>query len=259
VVDIPAGRERTRRGRAGAQRAGAPFDAQQPVGRPQHARGGAGVPAPAAAALDAISAAESLTMRPGPRPTVGAEVLDALRTAIARRRQVILHYRARSTGTLSRQPVQPYGLLYGHRHYLVAYSLNEEVLDYRSYALPGIERVELTDHPFTPDPAFSLQTFAQQSFGVFQEAPVNVVWRFKPEAAAEAQTWHFHPTQRMEPQPDGPLIVRFTAGGLLEMCWHLFTWADAVEIVRPVRLKRQYAELLRGALAVADPPSDSRP
>jgi hypothetical protein len=40
----------------------------------------------------------------------------------------------------------------------------------------------------------------------------------------------------MDPQPDGSLIVQFRAGGLLEMSWHLFTWGDEVEIVKPRRL-----------------------
>jgi predicted DNA-binding transcriptional regulator YafY len=32
------------------------------------------------------------------------------------------------------------------------------------------------------------------------------------------------------------VLVEFTAGGLREMCWHLFTWGGEVEIVRPKRL-----------------------
>src|SRR5262245_41750893 len=44
------------------------------------------------------------------------------------------------------------------------------------------------------------------------------------------------PSQSMDPQPDGSLIVQFRAGGLLEMSWHLFTWGDEVEIVKPRRL-----------------------
>jgi len=62
-----------------------------------------------------------------------------------------------------------------------------------------------------------LQTFAERSFGVFQEEPFDVVWRFSPTAAADARQFLFHPTQTMEDQPDGSLIVRFRAGGALEM------------------------------------------
>ena len=55
-------------------------------------------------------------------------------------------------------------------------------------------------------------------------------------AAPDAAEFLFHPSQVLEALPDGSLIVRFRAGGLLEMSWHLFTWGDEVEIVKPKRL-----------------------
>ena len=30
-----------------------------------------------------------------------------------------------------------------------------------------------------------------------------------------------------------PLIVRFTAGGALEMAWHLYTWGGHVTVIKP--------------------------
>ena len=70
---------------------------------------------------------------------------------------------------------------------------------------------------------------------MFQEEPFDVVWRFSPKAAPDARQFLFHPTQTMESQPDGSLIVRFRAGGALEMSWHLFTWGDEVEVLKPKR------------------------
>jgi len=31
--------------------------------------------------------------------------------------------------------------------------------------------------------------------------------------------------------------VRFRAGGALEMSWHLFTWGDDVQVIKPKHLK----------------------
>lgn len=42
----------------------------------------------------------------------------------------------------------------------------------------------------------------------------------------------------MEDQPDGSLIVRFRAGGALEMSWHLFTWGSDVEVLEPAKLRK---------------------
>jgi predicted DNA-binding transcriptional regulator YafY len=68
------------------------------------------------------------------------------------------------------------------------------------------------------------------------------VWRFAPEAAPDAADFVFHPNQVLEPQPDGALVVRFTATGDLEMAWHLYAWGDKVEVLEPKRL----AEMVHG-------------
>lgn len=36
--------------------------------------------------------------------------------------------------------------------------------------------------------------------------------------------------------------MRFRAGGMQEMCWHLFTWGTAVTIVAPTSLRRRMEE-----------------
>ncbi|HEU5018110.1 MAG TPA: WYL domain-containing protein [Pseudolabrys sp.] len=183
--------------------------------------------------LEVLTEAEGLALRPGPRQTIPAEVLAALRHAIIACRKVRLHYRARGTGRLSRQSVCPYGFLYGNRHYLVAYSLSDRARDYRLFSLANIEKVEIAESGFRRRKEFSLQKFAERSFGVFQEEPFDVVWRFSPKAAPDARQFLFHPTQTFEDQPDGSLIVRFRAGGALEMRWHLVTWGDEVEVLEP--------------------------
>ncbi len=53
--------------------------------------------------------------------------------------------------------------------------------------------------------------------------PVEVVLRFDAGAFRDASTFVFHPDQSIEKNADGSLTVRFAAGGIDEMCWHLFT------------------------------------
>jgi predicted DNA-binding transcriptional regulator YafY len=187
--------------------------------------------------LEILAEAEDMALRPGPRQTIATDIVAALRHAILACRKVQLHYRARGSGALSRTLVCPYGFLYGNRHYLVADSLNPEARGLRLFSLTNIEKVETTARPFTRRKNFSLQKFAERSFGVFQEDPFDVVWRFSPKAAPDARQFLFHPTQSFEEEPDGSLLVRFRAGGALEMCWHLFTWGDQVEVVKPTRLR----------------------
>jgi predicted DNA-binding transcriptional regulator YafY len=189
--------------------------------------------------LEALTEAEGLAMRPGPRPKINAEIVSVLREAIITRRKVRLRYRYRGSGKRGYQVVHPYGFLYGNRHYLVAWSESEEARDFRSFALSNIELVELLDRAFIRRRRFSLREYGERSFGVFQEKPVDVVWKFSPKAAPDAREFLFHPTQVIEEQPDGSLIVRFRAGGLQEMAWHLVTWGDQVNVIQPRTLISQ--------------------
>ena len=52
----------------------------------------------------------------------------------------------------------------------------------------------------------------------------------------------FHPTQSTEENADATFAVRFEAGGIDEMCWHLFTWRDRVTVEKPARLRRRLEE-----------------
>jgi predicted DNA-binding transcriptional regulator YafY len=199
--------------------------------------------------LEALTEAEGIATRPGPRPRIDPDVVVALRQAILANRKVKLHYKYRGSGKTGYETVQPYGFIYGNRHYLVAWSENEKARDFRNFALSNIERVELLEKSFNSKRGFSLQEYAERSFGVFQEEPFDVVWKFSPEVAADAREYGFHPLQKFEDQTDGSLIVRFRAGGALEMCWHLFTWGGHVTILAPKQLSTLLTEHIRKAAA----------
>ena len=133
--------------------------------------------------LAALLEAENLALRPGPRPKRKLSVLHDLRHAIKGFRVVTIKYYTRYRDHVSQRKVHPYGFLYGHRHYLVAYNIRKGEEGFRKFSLPNISKVELTDEYFERDEGFDLQYFAKQSFGLFHEDPFDVVWKFSPRAA----------------------------------------------------------------------------
>ena len=76
----------------------------------------------------------------------------------------------------------------------------------------------------------------------------DVALHVTAEGAAEARAWRWHPTQTLEDQPDGSVIVRFTASGMRELAWHLFTWGERVRILAPDRLQAVMADELAAAM-----------
>jgi len=197
--------------------------------------------------VEALSEALGFAWRAGPRPRIDGEALEQLRHAVLARRRVRVLHRKQAGGPARWQRADPLGFLYGNRHYLVAWSerRRQAVL----FRLSRIERVELLEEGFEVPPGFSLESYFRRSFGVFQEEPVDVVWRFRADVAEEAAEHCFHPDQQSERLPDGSLLVRLRAGGLQEMAWHLFTWGPAVEIVEPPALRALMLQMLSEALS----------
>ena len=187
--------------------------------------------------LEVLLEAEGLAMRPGPRPIIRDEIVDALRRAIKEGNEVYIVHRNRERGGSSGRVLHPYGFLFGNRNYLVATSPERHPNEPRLYGLPEIEKVTIKEKSFTRVPGFSLKTFSERSFGVWQENPREITWRFSPKSTPLAREYTFHPTQQLEQQSDGSLIVRFRAGGLMEMSWHLHTWGDEVEVLSPPELR----------------------
>ena len=183
--------------------------------------------------LEALTEAEGIAHRPGPRPNIPASLFEGLRTAIKSCRKVSFDYVARN-GAVSQRIVCPLGFLYGHRHYLVAQP--EDGSRIRFFSLPAVTKLKILTDGFDRDPDFDLKAIVSRCFGVFEEAPVDVAWRFSPEAAPLARQFVFHASQQLEDAPDGSLIVRFHAGGQLEMAWHLLSWGDQVEVLEPQSL-----------------------
>ena len=191
--------------------------------------------------IEALMQAEGIAMRPGPRPRLDPALLPTLRRAILGVQLVAVRY-ARP----DREPVLhlicPYGTLTGGngRAWLVGHV--EGLPEMRLWRLDRIASVDLLNRGYVRREGFDLAAYAAQSFGVFQEEPIDVVLRVAPEAADEAACWAFHPSQTVEREADGALVVRFRAGGMQEMCWHLFTWGTAVRVVGPDKLRTALTE-----------------
>jgi predicted DNA-binding transcriptional regulator YafY len=180
--------------------------------------------------LEALTEAEGIALRAGPRVDIKPERMRLIRDAILAPYRLKITYQARGTGLVSYHRIEPYALVFGHRPYLLARSVGQKHLSY--WALTNIAEIAPLDESFTKPKSFSLKKYLERSFGVFQEKPFNVVWRFDKEVADEAAQFIFHPTQKLIRLPDGRLEVRFTAGGSKEMEWHLATWGGKVEVVK---------------------------
>jgi predicted DNA-binding transcriptional regulator YafY len=85
---------------------------------------------------------------------------------------------------------------------------------------------------------------------IADEEPVTVVVRFSAAVARRAAETRWHPSQELEPQPDGTLIWRGRVSGMREIRIWILGWGSDAEVLAPAELREGVAdELRRGAEA----------
>ena len=183
--------------------------------------------------LEALLQAETIAVQAGPRPFEDEGVLATVRDALLSMRALRFRYEGGSTPGRLRE-VTPYGVLFGRSNYLVA----DEGAGPRNWRLDRIAEMEVLPRAAARAEGFSLQDYADQSFGIFHDDTEDVVLRVRPSRREDALRWRFHANQSVEPQADGAVIVRFRVSGMRELAWHLFTWGDEVEVLSPQVLRQ---------------------
>jgi predicted DNA-binding transcriptional regulator YafY len=200
---------------------------------------------------DALLLALGHAARPGPRP-VGREGIDhAISTALKGTSRLRIRYCGWKDEVARERVVAPHGLLLGARRYLVAVDLEKVGGGIQHFRVEAIEEATVLPESFVRKAGFDLEDHAQRCFGSFQQDDGihDVAWRFAPRAVPRATGFLFHPAQTVEREKDGSLVVRFRAAGLLEMCWHLYMWGDAVEVLSPPELARMVEDHRRDDFA----------
>jgi predicted DNA-binding transcriptional regulator YafY len=197
---------------------------------------------------EALLEAMGYAARPGPRPTLNAEVDAAISYALKGPFHLAIDYRSRAESVASRRTIAPYGLLLGARRYLVGIDVARDDGRLRHYRVEDISHAEPLNSSFDYPDDFNLAGYAERAFGSFHNDAEydEVVWKFAPHAVDRAQRFLFHPSQASEMTGDGSLIVRFRASGHLEMAWHLYSWGEAVEVLAPPALAAMVEGWRRG-------------
>jgi predicted DNA-binding transcriptional regulator YafY len=174
--------------------------------------------------------------------------LQQITTAWAQRRMVRLHYRKNPQERLKTHEVAPYFIepsAVGQCSYLGG--RREPPGELRTYKIERIERVEVLDRRYELPPDFDLAEHLKHAWGIWTTdgEPVEVALRFVPQAAARVRESRWHPSERLEPQPDGSLVWRAWVAETTEMLYWIKGWGALVEVLAPAELRAILAQEAR--------------
>ena len=191
--------------------------------------------------IEALLEVEGYAIRQHPRYKMNLNTLNVISDAIKAFKYLEFSY-INQKGESAKLKIQPYGIIYGEKTYLLGY--NEDKKGFRYYLLHKIKDAKVIDEYFDKDEKFSLKDYLKNSFGVYQEKPMDIKLLFSKEVQDSIKDYNLHPSQKMKVNSDGTTTVTIKAGGRYEICWHLFRWGDCVKILEPQELKDTYKELL---------------
>ena len=195
--------------------------------------------------IEALLEAEGYAVRQFPRYKMNMTSFNIISEAIKALKYVTFSYENKK-GEKSDLKIQPYGIIYGEKTYLLGY--NEDKKGFRTYNINEIKNPKIVDEYFDRDENFNLKQYLSRSFGVYQEKPMKVKLLFSKDVKDAISNYNLHPSQKLKQNSDGTTTVTFEAGGRYEICWHLFRWGKEVKILEPQELKDIYKKLLDDAM-----------
>lgn len=194
--------------------------------------------------VSAIMESEGFAVRQYSGVNIEPKILEELRTSMLAFKKIQFNYPIK--GEIKTITLNPYGLVIADKYYLVGY--NEYVGDLRQYRVDKISELAILDEYFEKDEKFSLTEYSNNSFGVYQEKPIDIVLEFDKSVANDVLNYHFHPTQKIKQLENENVQVEFKSGGTYAICQELFKWGCSVKIQKPVELKNYYKQYLSDVL-----------
>ncbi len=177
-------------------------------------------------------------------------VLETLINGLVEQKALQFQY-LKLDGSSMRRTLEPLGLICKRGvWYLVG--MDRKHNKYKTFRIDQIASVKLLQQTYNYPEYFNLDTYLNNSWGVFNDDELTkVIIRFKPEVAERLKIVRYQDSQVIqEIQPDGSIIVEYKVSGLIEMKSWIMQWGDAVEVISPQSLRGQIREQAKKMLAL---------
>jgi predicted DNA-binding transcriptional regulator YafY len=174
-------------------------------------------------------------------------VLETIAEGWGSGRKVRIAYRSPRSGELRQRVIAPYALEpMASGIYILCH--DEWAGDIRTFKLARLESAQLLDEPYTIPPDFDPEAHLAGSWGIMSGEQVSeVVLRFTAAARPFVEERQWHPSQSIQPTPDGGCLLQVQVSEPVEMQPWIRSWGAQVEVLTPDWLRQRIADELQEA------------
>jgi len=180
-------------------------------------------------------------------------VLSTVAEAWVSQKRLKIEYRSLPSKEAVKRIIEPYYIepaAPGHASYVVAYCHRAGKL--RTFKMERIESAELTSESYTISPDFDANEFFGSSWGIVVEGEVKRV-RLRIRDAELMRLMGetiWHPSQVLEKQKDGSMVMMLRVTDTVELCSWILGWGEYVEVLEPKELREEIVNTARNMVKV---------
>lgn len=172
------------------------------------------------------------------RPVPGElGVEEIVRRAVRESHRLEIVYGSLYSGEITSRIIRPYGLAYrGVGLYVIGWCELRQAQ--RTFRLSRVRNARWLRDRFEVPPDFDLNAHLMAVWGIEDGPDMQVVLRFSPAVAQLARETQWHPTQEVEEQPDGGVLLHMVTRGKGELARWIAQYGGEVTVLEPVELAR---------------------
>ena len=184
-------------------------------------------------------------MEKQPRNESYLSTLAKLAEAWVSQKQIKITYRSLPAEKATERIIEPYFIepaAAGHASYVIAYCLYKKTV--RIFKIERIESAEMTSEHYTIPADFDANEFFGSSWGIVVEGEAKTVrLRIRePEIMRIMEETIWHPSQVLEKQKDGSMIMTMRVTDTYELLSWILGWGEKVEVLEPPEIRQAVIE-----------------
>jgi len=178
----------------------------------------------------------TISFRTSAETILNLEIFDALRKAVAERKQLELLYRKPGQKSPEERVVDPYHLANVNGEWFL-FAFDHSRKDIRKFVPARISEIKPTGKVFERAKSFSLQKELRDSFGVHSgEGEFEVVIQFNARAADYIREKKWHESQQLRELKNDGVELKLKLSSLVEIERWILSWGGDAIAIKPKQL-----------------------